>query len=306
MNEPWGLSGPRFLEVYAVALLVAWALALLIRRVLLWARRTDSDPVDVYTLALLSGGAARVVDTAVQALVAEDRLRVARNHTITSCGRGTPDDPVQQAVLSCVEYVRSTNIGGVRRLAAPSAAVRAVTASAVARRLVLGSARRRAVRATALLPALVFAVGVARLVNGVRLHRPVGFLAGALIGTAVLLLMLLVPAARGSRLTTAGVRARDSARARSASDRRRHGFYAATGAAVPTAVPAAVPAAVLGVAVLGAAGVEDATLRSALYGSLAASSASGGGGSSGYSCGGASGCGGGSCGGGGGGGGCGG
>ncbi|NUS09815.1 MAG: TIGR04222 domain-containing membrane protein, partial [Streptomyces sp.] len=71
--------------------------------------------------------------------------------------------------------------------------------------------------------------------------------------------------------------------------------------ASPSAVPGGepfVPAAVMGVALLGAAGITDGDLRTALYGGAGLSSGGGSGSGSGGGCGSGSGCGGGGCGGG--------
>ncbi|WP_263984978.1 TIGR04222 domain-containing membrane protein [Streptomyces sp. HPF1205] len=342
MSEPWGLSGPEFLGVYAEAVAAAHLLTAVARRLL---RRGGPDPrvmPDVYTVAVGAGGRARVVDTAVSGLVEAGRVRASRDHRITvatseaavdaevdagahaGAGSGTAagtgaglgpaagghagdapagaaggvaagdpaGDRVQEAVLTHLRKVRTTNLRGARRLAMDSAAVLAVEEEAVRGGMLLPPGRRRAALAAGLLlQAAVLGLGVARLVNGVRLHRPVGFLFLFLLVSAVL---ALVSATRTPRLTRGGERWLERiVKVRSRVGEAGYGPHAPEGTSVPEAVFA--------VAAFGAAGVADPGLREALYGGMSAS-ASAGSGSGGYgagACGGGGGCGGGGCGGGG-------
>lgn len=270
MNQPWGLSGPQFLSLYAAAVAASVLLTAMVWAVLRRGRVEDAAP-DVYTLAVVSGGTARVVDTAVHALLEGGHLRVNRSHVISVCDTDAPDEPVQRAVLDCLKHVRSTNLAGVRRLSGKAEAVRRVGTQAARNGFLLSAARRRAAKAAVLPQVAVLGVGVARLVNGIRLGRPVGFLVLALIADLVL---IALSAARTPRTTRAG-----EAWVRRASRHRTPeslGFGPSASAAVP------VPAAVLGVAALGAAGIEDGLLRESLYGGLASSSSGGGG--SGATC----------------------
>lgn len=296
MSQPWGMSGPEFLAVYTAAFAGAGVATALLRAGL--RKRYDTDPAagagpaDVYTLAVVGGGSERVVDTAVQALVEGGRLRAGRDHRISACGTPFADEPVQQAVLSCFDSAKGIELSTARNRSAGSEPVRRIGQDAVARGLLLAPGQR-GVSTTAVLPLLaVFCVGVARLVNGVRLGRPVGLLVVALLISGV---VAAVVAANTPRRTLAGDRLLARARQGKAPDPRLFGFYDA--AYAPTAAGGGaplVPAAVLGVAVLGAVGVADLDLRRALYGSSDSSSGGGSGGDSGSG----SGCGGGGCGGG--------
>jgi hypothetical protein len=150
----------------------------------------------------------------------------------------------------------------------------------------------------ALPPAAVFCVGAARLVNGVRLGRPVGLLVVALLLSGGITVAV---AANAPRRTLAGDRLLERARQGTVPDPRLFGSYGIASYA-PAGGDMRVPAAVLGVAVLGAAGVADLDLRQALYGGMSGSgsSDSGGGGCGGGDSGGGGGgcgCGGGGCGG---------
>ncbi|MEV6013204.1 TIGR04222 domain-containing membrane protein [Streptomyces sp. NPDC051976] len=320
MSQPWGLSGPQFLGVYAGVCV----LSIVLVKVIWVAVRRSAGPAvpvtaDVYTLALLSGGSARVVDTAVQALVESGQLRVSRDHVITVCGTGIPEEPVQRAVLACVGRVKSTNLTGVRRLSAAADPVTRISRAAAEQGLLLSPGRRRKARAAMVLPAAVFGMGVARLVNGVRLHRPVGLLVLFLVITVV---VSLIVAAGVPKITQAGQDLRDRARKGGGPDPEEFGSYGSYGSYGSVGIPGQggavawydgqapyeartvrqpgnlrVPATVLGVAALGAVGVADPTLRQALYGGITSSSG-GGGSTSGCGGGGGGGCGGGGCGGG--------
>lgn len=306
VSQPWGLSGPQFLGVYAAAfvasLLVVAAVRSALRRGPARIPTADASRADVYTLAVLNGGRDRVVDTAVQALVAGGQLRVSRDHKIAVCGLAAPDEPVQQAVLACVERLPLSDLRRVRTAGRDTEPVVRVEQAAVDSGLLLGADRMRSARAAALIPAAVVGVAVARLVNGVRLGRPVGFLVLALVAGVV---VTVIAAAAVSRGTRAGERLVERARQAHATAPEGFGSYGSRGAFAAAGL--LVPAEVLGVAVLGVGGVLDPELRTALYG--APSSSGGGSSGSGGSCGSGDsggGCGGGGCGGGGCGGGCGG
>ncbi|CAG6398715.1 conserved membrane hypothetical protein [Actinacidiphila cocklensis] len=297
MSQPWGMSGPEFLAAYAAAFAAAGIATAALRAG--FRKRQDTDPTagtgpaDVYTLAVVGGGTARVVDTAVQALIESGRLRAGRDHRITACGTPTAHEPVQQAVLGCFDRERGLDISAARARGADSEPVRQVARSAVARGLLLGPGSHRAA-VTAALPLLaVLCVGVARLVNGVRLGRPVGLLVLALLVSGVI---TVVAAAKAPHRTLAGDRLLERARQGGAPDPGLFGRYVdAYAPAGGDGLP--VPAAVLGVAVLGAAGVADPDLRQALYGGLSGSSGSSDSAGSGGGCGGGGGGCGGGCGG---------
>lgn len=283
MGQPWGLSGPEFLGVYAAGVAASHVLTTGVRALLCGGPGPDGS-ADVYTLAMAAGGRDRVVDTAVRALMADQRIRVGRDHLLRAVEEDTaaaavrdayPVDDVQGEVLTLVGKV-TTNLRGARKAVGGTAAVRKIEEDTVRAGIRLSSARRRAVLASGLLlQGAVFGMGVARLANGVRLHRPVGFLVVLLAVTAVL---VVVAARRAPRLTRGGRRWLDAHRA----DERRGLLSwpdhdpAAAGATV-------VPDSVTGVAAFGAAGMtQDPTLRMALYGGLAGASGSSSG--SGSSC----------------------
>lgn len=226
MSQPWGMSGPEFLAVYAAAFAGAGMVTGLLRAGL--RKRYDTDPAagtgpaDVYTLAVVGGGRARVVDTAVQALIEDGRLRAGRNHRITVCGTPAAAEPVQQAVLTCFGGTGGIDLSVVRARAAAREPVSRIAGDAVARGLLLPPGRRAGSLAAALPMLAVFCAGVARLVNGIHLGRPVGLLVLALVVSGV---VLGVTAAAVPRRTLAGDRLLERARQGGAPDPGLFGRY---------------------------------------------------------------------------------
>ncbi|MHA6764204.1 TIGR04222 domain-containing membrane protein [Streptacidiphilus sp. PAMC 29251] len=291
MTNPWGLSGPQFLGLYVGAAAVSFVLVLVLRSLLRGSGPADPGPVDVYTAAAVAGGSDRVVDTAVYALVEGDHLRTARDRTLTVCG-GRPDEPVQQAVLDSFGTRDSATLSEVRGWAGKTRQVQEAVLDAVDRKLLVSARRRVLARLTGLLPLAVLVVGIMRAVNGARLDRPISSL---VVLMALTVPLVLIPMSGPPEQSRAGLRMSRAARRAPSGSGLVGAAYTSTGALVPTAV--------IAVAALGAGGVQDQDLRSALFGSVAATAGGGAGATS--SCGGSS-CGGGGCGGGGGGGGCGG
>jgi uncharacterized protein (TIGR04222 family) len=270
-HQPWGLSGPEFMGIYttlAVAALAAVpALWAPLRRPPRTYRRSER-PSDVYTLALLKGGEKRVVDTAVQALVAEDRVRVSRDHRISAVDGATAGEPVQREVLAAITALGSAELEDIRYRALGGRAVHRVHEAAVGQGLLLSEGRRARAMLALLLPTAVLVLGVVRLIGGASAGRPVGLLVLALVVTFMVLMFLLAGA---PRLTTYG----QSLRARAGSsttspDTSLFGTYGGGYAVLA-------PTAVLGVAAFGAQGLEDPELRAALYGGASTSSGGGAG-----------------------------
>ncbi|MFI0941765.1 TIGR04222 domain-containing membrane protein [Streptomyces sp. NPDC021020] len=290
------MSGPAFLAAYAAAFVLAGIGTALIRanrrKKLAAAPGTGWVPADPYTVAVLSGGRTRVVDTAVHALVAEGRLRVGRDHRITSCGAPAPADRVAGEVVHAVSGTHGATLTTVRDRVAHGAAVDQVVAHATARGLLLTPNQRASSAVAELAPMLaVFCAGTARLGYGVHRHHPVGLLLAELAVSAMVLLMV---GGSTPRRTPAAERMLEQARGAAPAHA---GAPAVFGGGNPLA-----PAAVMGVALIGAGAVMDGDLREALFGGLSTSSASGGGAGCGTDSGGGDsgggGCGGGGCGGG--------
>ncbi|MGW3495741.1 TIGR04222 domain-containing membrane protein [Streptomyces sp. NPDC001020] len=283
MNAPWGFTGPQFLGLYAAGFAVAVLLGVAVRRAtrsFYPAHDTGFMP-DVYTLAWVVGGARQVVNTAVYALDRGGHLSSARDGTLTFHG-SVPDEPVQRAVLEAGRTPETSNMVLMHQAARRLPEV--LRAGDAARKLgLLPSWKRRLAGRLAGLPMLVLiGVGIARVVNGVRLGRPVGWLVTfLLISVVVAAIFVCTP----PRITPAGWYAiRHSGRS---------GYPVYWG---PAGDGLKVSALVLSVATAGWIALPDPTVRYSLSDFFSSSSS----GSS--SSGGSGGCGGGGCGGGGGGG----
>lgn len=196
MSQPWGISGTQFLVLYGIALVVAFGYALLLR----WRLRRPQGPlpplqVNVDELAFLVAGPGRAAEAAIARLVESGRVHVSRQGLLTA-GVLTSSDPVEAAVLRVIEHTPRRGSYVIRKVTG-SGAVSAISDRLVEHRLLVepSAIRRRAL----LWLYLLMAVGVLRLVNGVRLGHPVGYLALLLLLTAALTIMLY---RRGSRTRT--------------------------------------------------------------------------------------------------------
>ena len=151
-------------------------------------RSRPVGPADAYTYARVCQFEAGVVDTAVYALIDSGRLRVDADHRISVCGQA-PDEPVQASVLEVFGTDERLTLAEVRRRASKAQPVRRTRLVAIADGVRLTRGRSLTSRLVLLLPMAVLGVGIARLVNGVRLGRPVGFLVLCLVLTPVLILV---------------------------------------------------------------------------------------------------------------------
>ncbi|MFF1611783.1 TIGR04222 domain-containing membrane protein [Amycolatopsis sp. NPDC058278] len=176
MTDPWGISGPDFVVLY-IALLGA---VLLVRLVVTgiavsWARRPGraqpGPPPTVYQLAFLAGGPDRATDAAIAALVERGQLRVNSYKQISKTGT-RPVEPLERAVFD-IAKLKTTAV--IRAKVRGSAAMRAL-ADSLDERGLLSSANRQARTFGLVLQLAVLVLGIARLVNGVSLGRPVGIL----------------------------------------------------------------------------------------------------------------------------------
>jgi uncharacterized protein (TIGR04222 family) len=206
MGRPWGLSGPDFLLLYAMVLLMI-CLAFFAAR--WWAKGTDRGvgeavpDLDVYDFAYLNGGPERVAETAVAALVESGALRPSRRRQLTTTGRSGVDD-YQSEVLDRVQS--GSTVANVRKSLRNSESVRTLASRLRDRGLLVPAGRQRVVTGAVLLCPVLGAVGVARFVNGAAQGYPVGFLAVELVVTLFAWVLLNHKAGAPNR-TRAGDRA---------------------------------------------------------------------------------------------------
>jgi uncharacterized protein (TIGR04222 family) len=211
MTDPWGISGPDFVVLY-IALLGAVLLVRVIVSGIVNSRAMRADavapgpPPTVYQLAFLAGGPDRAVDAAIAALVDRGQLRVNSYKQVSQAGT-RPGEPLEQAVFDAAQ-LKTTAL--LRAYCRGSAAMRALEEGLDQRGLLASAAAKRQARTFGLLLQLaVLAFGVARLVNGISLGRPVGILVFLVLVAAVLAVVAAVrrsktgarqPSAAGHRL----------------------------------------------------------------------------------------------------------
>lgn len=324
MSQPWGLSGPQFLVIYGVGIAVVIVVPFLLRLLVRFVSSADGErELDPYEVGYLAGGPTRAAQVVITDLVGSGAVRVDSSGRVTVADRAAFDR--QSAFLSegvngvATPFPELWMPAGVlvhqfQAKIARRPAITAVRARLRAEGLLVSAARAAMVRIVWLaLWAALFVTGGLRLAEGAHNHRPTGDLQGLVVLSAFVFLISL--ARNGSRLTnlTTFRGARRLRRLRSAERRREKeaAWESPLGAAAfsPGLAadgfgfgPGIGSAALFGVALVGFAAVEDASMRSALLAGLPSSSGgSGGGGSSGSSScgGGGGGCGGGGCGGGG-------
>jgi uncharacterized protein (TIGR04222 family) len=297
MGQPWGLSSPEFLWLYAGGFVAVIIIRGLVKRVF---RRMggaiavrELDPVEAGYLAAGPGRAAHVV---IAELAGSGAVRV------DSTGQLSIADPATLTAsrsvfahgISCVDIVNPMSTSGLATLVTKDPGMDRIGQRLCADGYIISRERKRQLRIAMLLPVLaLFTAGVLRLVEGAHNHRPVGLLVLFLILTGVFLLVSIFST---PDLTTLG----GTRYLRQLKSAQKAGF------AAPVTSPAYLPGAVFGaptvlaegalfgVALAGFAAVEDTALRTALLAGMPTSSG-GSSCSSGGGCGG--GCGGGGCGG---------
>jgi uncharacterized protein (TIGR04222 family) len=315
MSQPWGLSGPQFLVIYGVGIAVVIVVPFLLRLLIRFGSSAEAErQLDPYEVGYLAGGPTRAAQVVITDLVASGAVRADSSGRVTVADRAAFDR--QSAFLNeGVSDVASpfpelwlpagVLVHQFQAKIARLPAITAIRARLRAEGLLVSSARAAMVRIVSLaLWAALFVTGGLRLAEGARGHRPTGDLQGLVVLSAFVFLFSL--ARNGSRLTnlTTFRGARLLRRLRSAERRREKEFARQSPFDVVAFSPGLAAdgfgfgagtgsAALFGVALVGFAAVEDASMRSALLAGLPSSS----GGSS--SCGGGGGCGGGGCGGGG-------
>jgi uncharacterized protein (TIGR04222 family) len=323
MGQPWGLSGPQFLGIYAAAIVAVIIIVLLSRR----AMRTvpgalPARELSPHEVGYLSGGPRRAAEVIIAELAGTGALRVDSRGRITETGPGIRSGQFADSFSRV--WPQGMRPGGertarVRDQLSADPRVRGIGADLRARSLLISQARLSRLRmVTAAAIAVLLIAGIARIIEGAGNHRPVSYLIMLVIGAAVVGVGLLRAACGGNQPTSLGARylisrpwsAPQGSVAASLGQPGIPGFTAipaVPGLAGPAGgygrdtpwgilrspapETAAGGAALFAVALAGFSAVEDPGLRSALIAGMPTS-----GGSS--SCGG-SGCGGGGCGGGG-------
>jgi len=297
VEQPWGLSGPEFLNIYWIALGISVLFAIGVR-IRMRASRGDAPAgsVDVDELAYLAGGPRRVVEASLARLIEAEALRSTRRGTVARIGKATAVNAVDRAVLADASRYSNRTVSLLMATVAQSDAVKAIeTRLGETGMLIEPATAKRQLRVGALPMVVLFAIGVARWVNGIAIGAPVGWLTLQLIITAVL--VVLMTRAGSTRRTAAGDRALEGARSGGGLPAVAAGTGAAVGLVALGGLSAHPDLALRTSLMYSAAGTGGAYTSSGGSTSYVSGSSCGTGGSScsggGSSCGGGGGCGGG-------------
>ncbi|MCS7482760.1 TIGR04222 domain-containing membrane protein [Umezawaea endophytica] len=212
MEQPWGLSGPEFLNIYWIALGISVLFAIGVR-IRMRASRVGAPAgsVDVDELAYLAGGPRRVVEASLARLIEAEALRSTRRGTVGLIGKPKATNAVDRAVLADAGRYSNRTLNLLMASVVQADAVKAVgTRLSGAGMLIEPSTAKRELRVGALPMVVLFAIGVVRWVNGIAIGAPVGWLTLQLILTAVL--VVLLTRSGSIRRTAAGDRALEGAR----------------------------------------------------------------------------------------------
>ncbi|MEO3783349.1 TIGR04222 domain-containing membrane protein [Actinocorallia sp. B10E7] len=192
MTDPaptWGISGPLFLALFAVAAVALWLLAMGLRR-LAMAGRTPVRELHPYELAYLDGGRARVVAASLAALRLVGAVDARRNGSLRVTGSpGPASTPLDQAVLQAIAVGAWSKDLVSHHLVRPH--LNRLHDSLVAEGLLNGAREKKRIRLAVLPLVLLLALGALRVAAGLQNDRPVGFLLllmACVAGAALLLL----------------------------------------------------------------------------------------------------------------------
>jgi uncharacterized protein (TIGR04222 family) len=320
MNEPWGLSGPQFLEVYGAGMAAVIVIPLLARQVirrLAGGRRQPAEAageLDVYQAGYLAGGPRRAAQVIVAELTQAGALRVSSQGQVSLADPGlaaaSPAVRVHGVRTDLIPFGDSTQ--AVLKALARDEGVKATGRELGAAGLVVLPARQRPVFViAAVLIGALHAAAIARFMEAAANHRPAGDLTALFILSLVMSVILVVRLRRQPWLTPGGAaclrRLHQAGQDAISVPTAPYPAFAGDGVAEDSVAgdgspgaglpgsgfPGAGEAALLGVALLGFTALTDTELRGAL---LAGMPSPGSGGGGGGGCGGG-GCGGGGCGG---------
>jgi uncharacterized protein (TIGR04222 family) len=269
--DTWGISGPTFLICYLSAIVLVVIAAAVHRRTISAGRPGDVDRLGPQPIAYLAGRDKLVVYTALAGLRAAGAICSGPDKTLLQTG----PMPAGGTALDTAVYnaagrrIRARDVAGDQWVAAAIADLRAGLET---RGLATTAAQRRTMRLWVVPGLALIALGVARLVAGVRNDRPVGFVTVMVFSKAS-----GVPTAAATK----GVATlRKQSQYLSPRQSPAYATYGASGAA-------------MGVALFGAASLYAMDPAFAAEAGIQQASASGWASSGGSSCGGASSCGGG-------------
>ena len=294
MSQPWGLSGPQFLSVYAAGIGLTVVIPLIFRQVI--RRVPDHEMVrqlDPYEVGYLAGGPRRVAEMIVAGQVDSGALRVDSAGKLSEADRFARTGPYADSLdrITPAGMPDGLRTSAIREKLKSDPAIAGIGRGLRADEFIISSGRTAALRLVTAVPMMALLItGILRMIEGASNHRPVGFLfmlmlLSFFVDIVMIALILMLPpsSTAGSAYLKRLRETRESSRS-----------LVAPGAAVAMLAGEAV---LLGVALQGFGGMPDEATRAALLAGMPSSSGGGGcGGGGGGGCGGG-GCGGGGCGG---------
>jgi uncharacterized protein (TIGR04222 family) len=227
----WGISGTSFLWLYAGLCVVTVVAVWLLRRRLLssGAGAPSAPSLDVYELALLNGGPQLAITSAAAKLHNEESLAAGpKPKTIVADSRPSGGDELEHEVYSAVERTSGISSRALRRELERCATINRMQTQLIEAGMLLDDRRRAIVNSLWLAGVALLALGIARVVAGIRNDRPVTYLVFMLLAVAWATLLF---ARRRTRATARGRELLDAQRG----GRKTIG-HAPVGAEIPLAV----------------------------------------------------------------------
>ncbi|MBN6038770.1 TIGR04222 domain-containing membrane protein [Amycolatopsis sp. 195334CR] len=208
MGDPWGLSGPAFLALYAGCIVVP-TLVLVVGLLRVRSGGGETGQLNVHQAAFLRGGPRRAAETVLAGLVDRGLLRVDSSGTLHATGRAGATQ-LERLALASTTGASGRRSGALVTVLADTAAMRSLRKGLVTRGLLVDAGRHRAVcLAAAGLYGAVLLLGLIRFADGVEGGFPVGYLVLMLLAVGVGLVVSSVLRGRGKdKPTRAGARAR--------------------------------------------------------------------------------------------------
>ncbi|WP_231936405.1 TIGR04222 domain-containing membrane protein [Fischerella sp. NIES-3754] len=200
ITNPLNLSGPDFLWFYFLTVIFTFVIARSLRWFLSISANSsgsESGSLNGYELAYLTGGAYRAVDAAIAKLVQDKYLTVSATRRTLQLENtlSANSHPLEKSIAEAIteESVSGTNYAPIETIRK-----RAISATNSIRRnlenqgLLVSDRQAKIIQCATAIPVLaVLLLGISKIFVGLSRGKPVGFLIGMCIVTAILAFFLL-------------------------------------------------------------------------------------------------------------------
>jgi uncharacterized protein (TIGR04222 family) len=204
MGQPWGLSGPQFLVVYAVGFGVVVLITAVVWQFMrgLPSRRPVRQ-LDHYEIAFLAGGKQRVAEVVIAELIDRGALRVDGRGRLYLADPSALSGPFVTSLGIIPPDGVTTHTARNRVSGAPG--IKQIAVRLRADGLIIPAGRLMAMRwLVAVLMLALLATGIARMIEGHANHRPINDLGAEFVGSILLGLWLFSFTFKNSNLTRYG------------------------------------------------------------------------------------------------------